>query len=136
MIRSQKTRALSSIRHWTMPLTQSSKLGPGCMMSKSDIQHSYKIIPVHTSEVHKLGIFCDPGYWCDLTLTMRCRTSAKIVETFTTALEWIFKNKFHLHHTHHILNDFLLITQPAALAQSQLSIFLSACKYLDITIVK
>ena len=68
-------------------------LGTGCVLSKSDLQHAYKIIPLYSSETPKLGLFWEPGYWKDLTLPMGCRMSAKIFETFTTALKWILKNK-------------------------------------------
>ena len=111
------------------------RLGPGCVLSKTDLEHAYKLIPVHMSDVAKLGLWWDHGYWVDLTLAMGCRTSARIFETFSTALEWVVKNKFSLRHIHHVLDDFLLISQPSELASKHLNIFLSVCAYLGIPVV-
>ncbi len=66
---------------------------------------------------------------------MGCRTSAHIFETFSTALEWVIKNKFNLKHVHHVLDDFLLVTKPPQLAERQLNIFLAVCNYLGIPVV-
>ena len=110
------------------------ELGPGCVLSKSDLEHAFKIIPVHGLDVPKLGIYWEGSFWCDLTLPMGCRTSCRIFEEFSSALEWILKNKGKLDHTHHVLDDFLLVSLPE-LADQQLSIFLSICKYLGIPVV-
>ncbi len=42
-------------------------LGPGCVLSKTDIHLAFKIIPVHPTDWPKLGIFWESEYWFDLT---------------------------------------------------------------------
>lgn len=110
------------------------KVGPGCVLSKTDIQHAYKIIPVHGSDVPHLGLFWNEAYYCDLTLPMGCRTSCRIFESFSTALEWIGRHKGGLSHLHHVLDDFMMVSK-AELAERQLRIFLDICKYLGIPVV-
>lgn len=74
----------------------------------------------------KWGCFGGGGkYYFDKTLAMGCRTSAKIFERFSSALEWILKHKGGLKVIHHILDDFLLMTKPAQLAPAQRGIFTS-----------
>ena len=108
------------------------KLGKFTKMSIFDIEHAYKIIPVHPDDVPKMGFYFNGYFYFDRTLAMGCRTSAKIFESFSTALEWVLKQKFSLKNLHHILDDFILLTKPAELTEKQREIFMKVCKYLGI----
>lgn len=110
------------------------ELGSHSILSKFDIEHAYKILPIHPDDVPAMGFYWEGSYYFDKTLAMGCRTSAKIFERFTTALEWIMKNKFSLQHCHHVLDDFLLASRPQSVADHQFHIFLAVCKYLNIPI--
>ena len=110
------------------------QVGPQSILSKFDVEHAYKILPIHPEDVPAMGFFWEGHYYFDKTLAMGCRTSAKIFERFTTALEWIMKNKFMLNHCHHVLDDFLLVSKPQLIANHQFDIFLAVCQYLNIPI--
>ena len=104
------------------------QLGPGCILSKSDVEHAFKVIPVAVDDQPKMGIYWESSYWYNKTLAMGCRTSPKIFEAFTTALEWILREKCSIQYVHHILDDFLIVSYPA-IAEKQLQIFLALCAY-------
>ena len=110
------------------------EVGSYSILSKFDVEHAYKILPIHPDDIPTMGFYWEGSYYFDKTLAMGCRTSAKIFERFTTALEWIMKNKFGLKHCHHVLDDFLLISKPQSVAKHQFDIFLAVCKYLNIPI--
>lgn len=44
-----------------------------------------------------------------MCLRLRCRTSCKIFEEFSTAVEWIAYNKLGIAHVVHIFDDFFFI---------------------------
>ncbi len=106
--------------------------GPETNLAVFDIKHAYKVLPIHPDDVPKMGICFNGKFYFDKTLAMGCRTSAKIFEIFSTALEWILKNKFQLRPLHHVLDDFCLLTKPAVLSPQQAKIFTDVCDYLGI----
>ena len=110
------------------------RLGPNTNMAIFDIEHAYKVLPIWPEDVPKMGFFWDGAFYFDKTLAMGLRTSAKIFEKFSTAVEWIMKNKGNLEWLHHVLDDFILLTKPPELAEKQAEVFLAICKYLGIPI--
>ena len=86
-------------------------LGPGCSLAKIDIEHAFKLIPVHPDDVRLLGFRWNGMFWADKTLPMGLRTSCAIFETFSTALEYILRTRYDIPHVHHVLDDFILICQ-------------------------
>ena len=103
------------------------QLGTGAVLSKSDISSAFKILPVHQDDYHQLGIVWENLFYFDRTLPMGCRTSCRIFESFSTALEWIARNFLHLSHIHHILDDFIIIS-PLGLQSYQLKLFQDLCR--------
>lgn len=63
---------------------------------------------------------------------MGCRTSCKIFEEFSTAIEWIAQNKLGIAHVVHILDDFLFIENSRQSALSKLKKFLDVCADIGI----
>ena len=108
--------------------------GRNCYLAKTDIKNAFRIIPVHPSDYHLLGICWKGKYYYDRCLPMGCSSSCKIFETFSTAVEWVAKNKFSIPFILHLLDDFLIVAPTQSLCQSQLEIFLSLCAYLGIPI--
>ena len=86
------------------------KLGPGCVLSKVDIQSAFKIIPVHPEDHNLLGFKWEGKCYYDRTLPIGCRSSCAIFETFSTAVEWIAKGIINPGGMVHILDDFLIIS--------------------------
>lgn len=85
-------------------------LGQQCYLVKLDIESAFKIIPVHPSDYHLLGLHWDGAYYFDKTLPMGCRSSCAIFEAFSTAIEWVALHKLNIVGVKHILDDFLLMS--------------------------
>ena len=67
-------------------------------------------------------------------MPMGCSSSCLTFETFSTAVEWIARNKLKIDYILHILDDYLLVAPTEQLCQQQLDLFLSLCSYLGIPI--
>ena len=63
---------------------------------------------------------------------MGCASSCKTFETFSTAVEWIARNKLHISYILHLLDDFLIVAPSNQLCKTQLDVFLKLCNYLGI----
>ncbi len=111
-------------------------LGIGCILSKMDILHAFKVIPVNPCDWAKLGLYWDSVYWFDLTLPQRGRTSRKIFEYLSKALEWIANNKLSICHIHHVLDDFLMISLYKLLALKECQLFVDTFDYLGIPTIQ
>ena len=99
-------------------------VGHQCFLAKTDIRSAFRIIPINLSDYFLLGFMWKDSYYHDKCLPMGCSSSCKIFETFSTAVEWVARNKFKIPHILHLLDDFLIVAPTAALCQAQLSIFL------------
>ena len=108
------------------------KLGPGCVLSKVDIQSAFKIIPVHPEDHNLLGFKWEGKFYYDRTLPMGCRSSCAIFETFSTAVEWIAKGIINPGGMVHILDDFLIISTSMQTGQQNLERFQNLCEELGI----
>ncbi len=76
-------------------------------MCKFDVQNAYTNLPIHPSEHHLLGFSLHGKYYYDRVLPQGMGTSCSIYESFSTALEWIIRNKFEIR-CHHTLEDFII----------------------------
>ena len=63
---------------------------------------------------------------------MGCSSSCKTFETFSTAIEWIAKDKLCIANLIHLLDDFLLIQPTASQCSVSLRLFLDLCDFLGI----
>lgn len=63
---------------------------------------------------------------------MGCRTSCKIFEEFSTAIEWIAQNKLAIVCVVHILDDFLFIENSKQSALRKFKKFLDVCADIGI----
>lgn len=79
-----------------------------------------------------LGFYWEGKYYFDKCLPMGCRTSCKIFEEFSTAIEWIGHNKLDIAHVVHILDDFLFIESNKQSALSKFKKFLDVCADIGI----
>ncbi len=60
----------------------------------------------------------------------RCRT----FETFSTAVEWIAREKLSIDKLLHLLDDFLTIASTYSVCKAHLDMFISLCNFLGIPI--
>ena len=107
----------------------------GCFYSKCDIEHAYKIVPIHPSSQYLLGFSFNGFYYYDKTLPMGLSYSCNLFEQFSSALHWIAIHKLGIHDCVHILDDFLFVAPPLSkLCQTDLRKFLQLTKTLGIPI--
>lgn len=115
-----------------IPLIKSA--GPGCFLAKTDVKNAFRIIPIHPNDYGLLGMQWRGLYYYDRCMPMGCSSSCLTFETFSTAVEWIARNKLKIDYILHILDDYLLVAPTEQLCQQQLDLFLSLCSYLGIPI--
>ena len=84
-------------------------LGPGVLMCKADIKDAFKQVPVHSSIWPFQGIRWQGLYYFFTRLVFGCRSSPKIFDSLSSALNWIAINNYNLPYTLHLLDDFLSI---------------------------
>ena len=101
------------------------RFGKGCLLSKTDIEHGYKNIPIHPSDHELLGFAVGTDVYYDKTLPMGLSFSCNLFEKLSTAIHWVANNKLHIEGLVHLLDDFLLVGPPSApFCNSQLQLFL------------
>lgn len=81
-------------------------------LSKIDIEHAYKIVPISPSSCHLLGFRLGDKYYFDKTLPMGLSYSCNLFEKFSNAVHWIVENKLGIQGCVHVLDDFLFISPP------------------------
>lgn len=108
--------------------------GPGSYLAKTDIKSAFRIIPIHPNDYSLLGMKWRGLYYYDRCMPMGCSSSCKTFETFSTAVEWIAREKLGIDKLLHLLDDFLVIASSSTQCQANLDLFLALCKYLGIPI--
>ena len=108
------------------------KTGRGCYLTKVDIKHAYRLLPVRPED-WPLLVYCWEGqYYVDLKLPFGCRSSAGIFSDFSDLICWIINNKYHLVVIHYS-DDYLLVSPSIlSLAMQQKQTLLAVFKYLNI----
>ena len=106
--------------------------GPGCFLTKVDIKHAYRLLPVRPNDWPLLVYHWEGNYCVDLKLPFGCRSSASIFTDFADLVCWIINNKFNLVVIHYS-DDYLMISPPdPALASQQKVTLLHVFDYLNI----
>lgn len=83
--------------------------GQGTLMAKTDIEHAYKIVPIHPDDYELLGFQVDNLFYYDRTLPMGLSYSCQLFEKFSSSIHWILNHKFNIEGCVHILDDFLFL---------------------------
>jgi hypothetical protein len=111
------------------------KFGQGCLMAKTDIEDAFRIIPIHPSDYYLLGFTWEGKFYYDKCLPMGASSSCKIFETFSTALQWVMENVYHVSGMSHILDDFFFVGPPDSVScRNDLASFLFLCKSIGVPI--
>ena len=79
-------------------------------LSKIDIEHAYKMVPISPSSCHLLGFRLSDKYYFDKTLPMELSYSCNLFEKFSNAVHWIVENKLGIQGCAHVLDDFFFIS--------------------------
>ena len=78
------------------------------------MEAAFRIVPVHPSQWHLLGMKWEGKYYFDKVLSMGGRSSPSIFDRIADALEWICLTNYLIEVLMHLLDDFLTIEPPNA----------------------
>ena len=112
------------------------EIGPNCYMSKTDIKSAYRLVPITPTEYHLLGFTYDNQYYFDTNLPMGLKSSCKIFETFSSALEQAARLLCNIPHITHLLDDFLIVAKTKYQCAAYLHSFLGMCDYIGVPIAE
>ena len=87
-------------------------LRKGAFMSKTDIQSTFRIIPIHTHDWRLLGIQWKGLYFFDTVIPFGLGSAPFLFHMLSDALEWIIRNKLNITGVMHILDDFFIALPP------------------------
>ena len=76
------------------------------------IQSAYRIIPVHPSDRHLLGMFWRDCYYIDLTLRFGLRSAPAIFNTVADSFHWCLVNNWNVLDLLHYLGDYFTLGPP------------------------
>ena len=131
------SQALSSLSYaslWDAAAIMA-RLGRGALLSKLDLQNAYKMIPIHPSDLHLMGIHWEGVQWVDAALPFGLRSAPKLFSAVADALLWVMF-EHGVSDGIHYLDDFLFITAPgnSGLAHKTLQSALSCCVQLGVQV--
>lgn len=106
----------------------------GTLLAKLDLQHAYRIVPVHPDDHHLLGSRWGREVYIDTALPFGLRSAPKIFSAIADAIAWILHTKGVTYQLHY-LDDFLLLGPPDGSQCGQaLSRTLQVCQELGVPI--
>ncbi len=106
------------------------RLSPGCQLAKLDLQHAYRVVPVHPDDWHLLGMQWRQQVFLDVALPFGLRSAPKIFSALADALLWSMTCR-GIQEGIHYLDDFLFGGRPASdECQVALSTALATCAEL------
>ncbi|CAC5418456.1 unnamed protein product [Mytilus coruscus] len=111
-------------------------VGRKSFCAKTDISSAFRIINIKESQYKLFGFMWEGKYYYDKNLQMGCSSSCQIFENFSTAIEWIAKNKALIPNIVHILDDFMIVDKTEDGCKKKLERFLAICKDMGIPISK
>lgn len=87
------------------------QLGRDTQLVKLDIKDAYRIVPVHPSDYHLLGIQWRGNTYVDRALPFGLRSAPKIFNAVADIIAWVLTCQ-GIRHQLHYLDDFLFIAPP------------------------
>ena len=87
------------------------QLGRDTQLIKLDIKDAYRIVPVHPSDYHLLGIQWKGNTYIDRALPFGLRSAPKIFNAVADTIAWVLTSQ-GIRHQLHYLDDFLFIASP------------------------
>ena len=98
------------------------ELGPRSWLCKTDLVDAFKQVPVKKKFWPYLGIRWKGKFYFYTRLVFGCRSSPKIFDFLSRAIVWIAKNNYGITKMLHLLDDFLTIDDPTAMAHRTMAI--------------
>ena len=109
-------------------------LGRGSLLAKLDLQHAYRIVPVHPEDCWLLGMQWEGRTFVDGALPFGLRSAPKIFTALADALQWIMERE-GVTMVIHYLDDFLFLGPPHSLVCAHdLNLALSICARLGVPV--
>ena len=86
---------LSSIKYITIDnaIQEILRLGRGTMLAKIDIKNAFRLLPVHPSDRHLLGMSWSDGIYIDTCLPFGLRSAPKLFNVMADLLGWILQQQ-------------------------------------------
>ena len=110
------------------------KLGRGTQLVKLDVKDAYRIVPVHPSDYHLLGIRWRDRTYVDRALPFGLRSAPKIFSALADLVAWVLDQQ-GIRHQLHYLDDFLFLGAPDSLQGAEsLAIALRVFEMLGIPV--
>ena len=88
-------------------IRQVSRLGPGALMAKFDVEAAYRNVPVHPSHRVLLGMKWRDQFYVDLVLPFGLRSAPFIFNSIADMVEWILVTSYQIPDLLHYLDDFI-----------------------------
>ena len=111
--------------------------GVGTYMSKVDIKHAFRLLPVRPDDWPLLGYCWEGQYFVDTRLPFGLRSSPAIFNQFANLVCWVIKFFYALSKLVHYADDFFLVSkQVEDTARNELILLQQAFSYLDIPLGK
>ena len=88
-------------------IRQVSRLGPGALMAKFDMEAAYRNVPVHSSHRVLLGMKWRNQFYMDLVLPFGLRSAPFIFNSIADMVEWILVTSYQIPDLLHYLDDFI-----------------------------
>ena len=85
------------------------KLGHHSFLCKCDITSAFKLIPIRPSLITFYGCQWKNQFFFFVRLPFGGRSSPRIFDCLSQALEWILINNYNIQHCQHLLDDFLVV---------------------------
>jgi hypothetical protein len=110
------------------------QLGQGTLLTKIDLHHTYRIVPVHSDEHSLQGMQWRDDTFIDTALPFGLWSAPKIFSAFADALAWILQARGVAWQLHY-LDDFLLMGPPGhAACATALETALDTCRQLGVPV--
>ena len=111
--------------------------GRDCLLSKLDIKHAYRLLPVRSDQWHMLAYRWNGKYYVDMVLPFGMRSSGGIFNHFADLVCWIINNKYGVKNLIHYSDDFFLVsTQDIEQARRELATVIRAFKEMGIPLAE
>jgi len=88
-------------------IRQVSKLGPGALMAKFDMEAVYRNVPVHPSHRVLLGMKWRDQFYVDVVLPFGLRSAPFIFNSIADMVEWVLVTSYQIPDLLHYLDDFI-----------------------------
>ena len=112
-----------------------SVIGRNCLMSKIDIQHAFRLLPVKESQWPLLGIQWLGQYYVNTRLPFGLRSAPAIFNNFADLICWIIQNITHNPNIIHYSDDYFIVkSQDIIETHNELSTIKHIFQHLNVPI--